>query len=777
MVDARKISLQVKSERVIELFARDIYQSSLSLLRENVQNAFDAILMRRRRGDDFDPRIDVELRTDTVTVRDNGNGMTPEELETNYWYAGNSGKNNEDAREAGVVGTFGIGAMANFGIANQLEVETESSATGQRSKSSVAKADLSINHECIDLVALPSEGSPGTRVTAFLGTDAQMEVSEGRRYIADFVSLLDVPVYVNGSLESGRDPEAIVQKPPVSWHGQSIELAGRLQAAVDFVVAQNGAVWVHLSELVWSGRRMNGSMMLRSDTSGLRTYRNRFGLATVGVATAYQFGGVVDLMELSPTAGREALTSGSMQLLQSMLTEVDEIVSRLLSTRHESDSSTAFMSWVVGHGRYDLCDRLKISTDGDDRVELGEVRKDRDREYRSYAGGDKGLIAQLSSEESPLLLFARYDPRRTCEREYVNRFCAGHVSPVQDEPQVTEVLARSDYDSAEHAIIYRIQSILRNDYLLPSEIQFGRISHRIPVFVEKADDGLMVTVERSLSAIEVIVGLYDKEYSAFAPMVGDFVRNIVFPRISQYVPSSQSQGTEAFLQMIRRRREAFEYEGDDIQEFPELAFWNDVRNDRMSVADAIEKTMAVSRRDVQVLDFGSAVSMGDVLPNVAANQAILALSEEGGEFALDALPAIVRSEVSCKAKLLTIPVGEPALAGYRCFLALGRKAREDRAEFFLQPHTTSIVWGGQRVLFIFAHRSEGYGLYYDLESRRLISGEPGGGRFATCTIFLANQVYIPVPPDIQTCFLPEEEERKRFLVRDDLLSVGLGVDD
>lgn len=777
MVDTRKISLRVKSERVIELFARDIYQSPLSLLRENVQNAYDAVLMRRLGGDDFEPRIDVEITEDTVTVSDNGNGMTSEQLETNYWYAGNSGKNNEDAREAGVVGTFGIGAMANFGIADRLEVETESSLTGQRSKSSVAKSDLSINQECIDLVALGPEGSPGTTVTAFLGADGRVDVSEGRSYIAEFVSLLDVPVYVNGSLESGREAETIVAKPAIAWREERVESAGRLEAAVEFVVAQNGTVWVELHDLSWSGRDLKGSMTLRSDFSGLRTYRNGFGLATVGVATAYQFGGVVDLMELSPTAGREALTSTSMQLVQSVLLAVDEMVSGLLSQRKECDSSTAFMNWVVGHGRYDLCDRLTIGTDGEERFELGEVRADREREYRSYAGRDTGLVAQLSSEESPLLLIARYDPRRRCETEYLNRFCSGHVSPVQDEPRVRKVFPGSDYDSAEHATMYRIQSILRNDYLLSAEIRFGQISHRIPVFAEKGEAGLVITIERSLGAIEVIVGLYEREYAAFAPMVGDFVRNLVFPRISQYVPSSQSQGTEAFLQMIRRRREAFEYEGDDIQEFPELAFWDDVRNDRMSVADAIEKTMAVSRRDVQVLDSGSAVSMGEVLPDVAANQAVLAGSEDGDELALGALRAIVRSEVTCAAKLLTIPPGEPALAGYRCFLALGPKAREDRAEFFLQPHTTSIVWGGQRVLFIFAHRSEEYGLYYDLESRRLISSEPGGGRFATCTIFLANQVYIPVPPDIQTCFLPEEGERKRFLVRDDLLSVGLGVDE
>ena len=81
------------------------------------------------------------------------------------------------------------------------------------------------------------------------------------------------------------------------------------------------------------------------------------------------------------------------------------------------------------------------------------------------------------------------------------------------------------------------------------------------------------------------------------------------------------------------------------------------------------------------------------------------------------------------------------------------------------------------MLFIFAHRSEDYGLYYDLESRMLISNEPSGGRYPTCTIFLANQVYIPIPANIQSCFLPSEGERKRFLVRDDLLSVGSRINE
>lgn len=776
-MSARKIPLQVKSDRVIELFARDIYQSPLSLLRENVQNAFDAILIRQQTDGEFSPRIDVILRPDVVCVIDNGNGMTPDELEKNYWYAGNSGKNNDIGRQAGVVGTFGIGAMANFGIADRLEVETESSLTGQRSRSSVAKADLSINRDCIDLAPLASKGEAGTNVTAHLDPTNHIDVEEARRYIRDFVALLKVPVYVNGTSESGLSPESLVPVPGTTWRDERVEAAGRLAAKVDMAISQNGAVWLHLEDIEWSGRKLSGTITLQSETTGLRTYRNGFGLATVGVSTAYQFGGVVDLLELSPTAGREALTSGSMQLLQSVLSDVDEIVSLRMSERPESNSSTAFMRWVSGHSRYELCDRLRIGVQGEERLELRTIRDDRERSYRSYAGTDRSVIEQLSSDESPLLLFARYDPRRRCEMEYVRRFCQDHVSAVTDEPQVTESLQSSTYSAPEHAILFRVRSILEQDYLLASEVRFGRITHRVPVVSVEKKDMIVITIERTLSAIEVIIGLYENEYSAFGAMVGDFVRNVVFPRVSRYVPNSQTEGTEAFLQMIRRRREAFEYEGDDIQEFPELAFWEDVRNDRMAVADAIKRTMAVSRRDVQVLDAGSAASMGDVLPDVAENQKVLVGGGIDDEMGLDALPAIVRSDVSCNAKVLTIPEAEPSLAGYRCFLALGRKARADRAEFFLQPHSTSIVWGGQRVLFIFAHRSEEYGLYYDLESRGLISAEPGGGRFATCTIFVANQVYIPIPRAIQECFLPKEGERKRFLVRDDLLSVGLGIEE
>ena len=91
------------------------------------------------------------------------------------------------------------------------------------------------------------------------------------------------------------------------------------------------------------------------------------------------------------------------------------------------------------------------------------------------------------------------------------------------------------------------------------------------------------------------------------------------------------------------------------------------------------------------------------------------------------MPPIQRLDMETDKKLLTIEASKPSLKNYRCFLALTDRIREENGDFFLQPHRTSVVWGGQKALFIFQHHSGEFGLYYDLQTRNLISDESGGG--------------------------------------------------
>src|SRR5947209_2238921 len=129
-----RIAFDVETSRILQILSSEIYDSPKAFLRENVQNAYDAILMRctAQNVPIGERRIDITVRDQQLSVKDDGIGMTEDVLKNNFWKAGASGKKSDLAQRSGVIGTFGIGAMANFGVCTALRVETlhiESRAT------------------------------------------------------------------------------------------------------------------------------------------------------------------------------------------------------------------------------------------------------------------------------------------------------------------------------------------------------------------------------------------------------------------------------------------------------------------------------------------------------------------------------------------------------------------------------------------------------------------------------------------------------------------------
>ena len=321
--------------------------------------------------------------------------MTPADLKQHYWTAGSSSKNNDAARAAGVVGTFGIGAMANFGIADALTVETESAITGERTVCRAQKAKLSLKDDCIEREVIASQAQPGTTIVAHIAADSHINVQQARNYIAEFVSFVEVPVYVNGELVSRRPIDEAVPAVPEAWRLNRIseKFGERLTADLKLVLSNNADIWLKLTNIVWAQKQIPGRIVLRTGQPTLRTFRSGFGLATASVNSTYQFGGLVDLLLLEPTAGREAITVDGMQFLQSMMTEIDAFASRLLSERDEADVSTPFMNWAVAHNRFDLCGRLRMTLAPGDRIELREVSgRSKTAPMMLYEGADPGVI-------------------------------------------------------------------------------------------------------------------------------------------------------------------------------------------------------------------------------------------------------------------------------------------------------------------------------------------------------------------------------------------------
>jgi len=764
------IPFSVDTSRVLELLAKQIYQSPLALLRENTQNAFDATLLCKHRDSQYQPHIEIEVSPQRVVVRDNGIGMTADDLKQHFWQAGSSSKNTDEARQAGVVGTFGIGAMANFGVADTLHVMTESAVTGERTRCVAKRDELKFNQDCIATENLPTTGVHGTEIIASIAPGTTLDVTAVRTYVVEFVALLDTPVSVNGERVSGQSIEQLV--PPVSavWTDEltNVHLSSRFIADVTIKVSINADVGLHIRNLRWNGVALAGRLLLRSGIATLRTFRSGFGLATVSVGSIYQFGGIADIQSFQPTAGREALTTDSMQLLQNVIADIDNYTSVMLSTRQEADSSTPFMQWVCTHNRYELCGKLKISIQPGERTTLDDIREwAKESPMAVYDGTDQTVIASYSTEDKPLLILARNNPRKQCETMFLQQFCK--VEQVSNAPRIDKLVPETAWTSAQGALAFRIKTILESDYFLSTDVCFGKISHGLTILVQFNAEAATIVLDSDGSAVATILGLYSSEYSAFGSMVKDFVRNAIFPKVADKVPSSTRQGAEAFLRAIRRPREIFEYEETDTSSLSLI--WTDYSEGKISLREAVTRSQTAVQNSVQIVESGSAARVADVVPDVVPNEQTTHVANGEEAQSLDALPAIMRTDVSSSMKLLTIPPDQPALRGHRCFITLTEKVRADMGDFFLQPHKTSIVWGGQKVLFIFLHHSGEFGLYYDLQTRDSISEHSGGSAYQTSTMVLKNAIYIPVPKEIEASFMPSPGERKRFEVRCDLLRV------
>ncbi len=143
-----KKQFKAESKRLLDLMINSIYTNKEIFLREIISNASDAIDKLCYQGltdegvglsrDEF--KIDIVLNKDerTITVSDNGIGMTREEAENNLGVIAKSGsyafKNEMEANdETAIIGQFGVGFYSAFMVSDKVTVITrrygEESAT------------------------------------------------------------------------------------------------------------------------------------------------------------------------------------------------------------------------------------------------------------------------------------------------------------------------------------------------------------------------------------------------------------------------------------------------------------------------------------------------------------------------------------------------------------------------------------------------------------------------------------------------------------------------
>lgn len=756
MTKKTSIPLPIDINRVLEVLAAQIYQSPLALIRENLQNAYDATLLRMSKPESgYEPKIEIEIAPNNIRITDNGIGMSQSDIENHFWRAGSSSKNTEEAKAAGVVGTFGIGAMANFGIARILTVESENYEGTERTLSSANRENLSATEDCIDIKPLKPVRNPGTTITAELSPSQPIDIDSASESARRCVRFLPIPVYLNKILISQESYDNTITNTSSVWEEeQDVYLGSGIHGHIVIKGDGNGAVWVNISQMQIENRPVSGKFLLHSNGSTIQTYRSGFSLATSTALSSYQFGGIADASFLIPTAGREALESSSQQIVQTLVSSVDKLVSVAFSKHKQCNRSNQFLHWVHNNNKVDLCDLITIRYEPGDDIELKMLKG---RTCSLYSGQDPKMVDLYSSDESRLAVLASTKPRRSCQKNYLSQF--SQVQIVDDTPKVVNTKKKNDYSTAESSFVFRVISILESDYFINNaQIELAEFSHQLPILVKQDVSPITIFIGHKSSSVQTMLQLHMTEYEAFGHMIKDFVRSAIFPKISNLVPSARREGAEAFLRKMRDRSEIFEYTYEDLGNLSEI--WANVAAGKISVEEGARRSLFVAQRNIQIVD--SPVPVAEVLPDLPHGTQ---KQDEIGE----PMPAFSRTDIETDAKLLIIKENEPAVSGYRCFIALTETVFNDKGDFFLQPHSTSIVWGGQRVLFVFEHYSLEFGLYYDIQTPDTVASASGGGSHQTCSLFMKNKVFIPIPLEIQSGFIPKSGEQVTLEVRCDLL--------
>lgn len=120
---------QVDLNGVLKVLSDSLYSSYQVFMRELLQNAVDAINARKHLGDTFTPAVTVNFMVSggirTISVEDNGVGLTLAEVDEFLSRIGSSSKSNRQDRES-FIGQFGIGLLSCFMISDEVIVISKS---------------------------------------------------------------------------------------------------------------------------------------------------------------------------------------------------------------------------------------------------------------------------------------------------------------------------------------------------------------------------------------------------------------------------------------------------------------------------------------------------------------------------------------------------------------------------------------------------------------------------------------------------------------------------
>ncbi len=222
---AEKGTISIHAQNIMPIIKRWLYSDKDIFLRELISNGCDAISKHKllalsgETQPESDYRITVELNEEakTLTITDNGIGMTRDEVEKYIAQVAFSGaeeflsKYKQEGQDAGIIGHFGLGFYSAFMVSGKVAIDTLSYQDGAQAVRWTSEDGMEYEIE------------PSTRVSR--GTSIALTISDEeheflhthtlRETLEKYCAFMPVPIYLKDSAKPEDVPEQVNDTRPL----------------------------------------------------------------------------------------------------------------------------------------------------------------------------------------------------------------------------------------------------------------------------------------------------------------------------------------------------------------------------------------------------------------------------------------------------------------------------------------------------------------------------------------------------------------------------------
>ena len=231
-------SIGVKTENIFPVIKKFLYSENEIFLREIVSNAVDATNKLKTlasagefKGElgDLTVKVEIDKQKKTLTIRDNGIGMTSAEVDKYINQIAFSGatefvekfKTQTEAEAANIIGHFGLGFYSSFMVSNKVALISKSFRQAEDEKGVIWECDGSPEYTMNEI----PKGNRGTDVILYISDDCAdfLEESKIRELLNKYCKFLSVPIQfgtkkveeiIEGETdEEGKPKTKTVEKP------------------------------------------------------------------------------------------------------------------------------------------------------------------------------------------------------------------------------------------------------------------------------------------------------------------------------------------------------------------------------------------------------------------------------------------------------------------------------------------------------------------------------------------------------------------------------------